>query len=97
MRRTHPGQPPGHDLAALRHELPEQAVIFVVDVGDLFGAELANLLAPEKLAPTFTRRPAGPGTPPAAETRTGSRKPEIPRSNARRPLWPLALFFNLLS
>src|SRR5271156_4597241 len=87
MRRTHAGQPPGHDLAALRHELPEQTVIFVVDVGNLLGAELANLLAPEKLSPTFTRRTAGPGSPTTpAETRTVSRRPELARSIASRPL-----------
>ena len=59
MRRADAGQTPGHDLAALRHKLAEQSVIFVVDVGNFFGAELADFLAPEKFASTFTWRTTG--------------------------------------
>src|ERR1700745_4466435 len=50
MRRAHACQPARNDLAALGDELPEQPVIFVVDVFDLLDAEFANLLAPEELA-----------------------------------------------
>src|ERR1700686_4043912 len=87
MRRAHAGQPPGHDLAALRHELAEQPVILVVDVRDLLRAELADLLAPEKLASTFTRRAARPGTPTASATepRTVSSRTW---SVAGGPRWP---------
>src|SRR3984957_18311275 len=73
MRRTHAGQAPRHDLAAFGHELAEHAVIFVVDVFDFLGAELANFLAPEELASTaaaFARRSAGAAcTAAAAVTR----------------------------
>src|SRR5246127_2548300 len=50
MRRAHARQAARHDLAALGDELSEQPVVLVVDVFDLFDAELANLLAPEELA-----------------------------------------------
>ena len=63
MRSAHAGQPARHDLTALRDELPEHAVVLVVDVLDLFHAELADLLAPEKLASAFTGWTAGSGTP----------------------------------
>ena len=81
-----PGQTPRHDLAALGHELPEQPVIFVVDVGDLLGAELANFLAPEKLASTFARRTARPGTSTtatAAKSRTVSPSERGPSPDGR--------------
>jgi hypothetical protein len=75
MRRANAGQTPRHNLAALGHKLPEQTIIFVVDVGNFLGAELADFLAPEKFASTFTRRTAGAGTPSttaAAKARTVS-------------------------
>src|ERR1700757_1614059 len=50
MRRAHARQAARNDLAALGDELSEQPVVLVVDVFDLFDAELANLLAPEELA-----------------------------------------------
>ena len=53
VRRAHPGQPSRSDFAAFRHELRQQAHIFVIDGFDLLDAELANLLAPEKLAAAF--------------------------------------------
>src|SRR5262252_648458 len=53
MGRTHAGEAPRDDLAALGHELLQQTDFFVVDVIDLLDAELANLLAPEKLAATL--------------------------------------------
>src|SRR3984893_6263575 len=59
MGSAYARQPAGHDLAALRHELPEHAVVLVVDVLDLFHAELADFLAPEKLASAFARWSAG--------------------------------------
>src|SRR5579864_1240634 len=49
VRRANASQAPWNDLAALRHKLPEQAHVFVVNVVDLFHAELADLLATEKL------------------------------------------------
>src|SRR5579862_3480833 len=64
---THARQTPRNDLAALSHELSEQAVIFVVDVGNFLGAELADFFAPEKFArAAFSRRSAGARTASAA-------------------------------
>src|SRR5258708_20481579 len=57
MRRANAGQPTRHDLAALGHELAQHAVVLVVNVLDFLDAELANFLAPKKLASTFARRP----------------------------------------
>src|ERR1700686_1688496 len=73
MRRTHAGQPPRHDLSALGDELPQHAVILVIDVFNFLDAELAHFLAPEKLASAaaFARRPArSPSAPTAAKPRT---------------------------
>jgi hypothetical protein len=50
VRRANAGQAPGHDFTALGYKLAEQTVVFVVDVGNLLGAELADFLAPEKFA-----------------------------------------------
>jgi hypothetical protein len=50
VRRTHARKAARHDFAALGNKLPEQPVVLVVDVFDLFDAELANLFAPEELA-----------------------------------------------
>src|SRR5260370_9579998 len=86
MRRAHAGQTPGHDLAAFGHELPEQTVILIVDVGDLFRAELADLLAPEKFAPTFTRRTARARTAAATKAGTVSSSGTL----AERPRRPIA-------
>src|SRR5712672_3442581 len=47
---ANPAQPPGDDLAALRHKLPQQAHVLVIDGVNLFDAELADFLAPEKFA-----------------------------------------------
>jgi hypothetical protein len=44
------GKAPGHDLAALGHEALQQTDIAIGDGVDLLSAELANLLATEKLA-----------------------------------------------
>jgi len=52
VRGANAGEPPGHDLAALGYELLEQANIAVRDAVDFLGAELAHLLATEKLATT---------------------------------------------
>src|SRR5882762_5173934 len=59
MRSAYAGQPARHDLTALSDELPEHAVVLVVDVLDFFHAELADFLAPEKLASAFARWSAG--------------------------------------
>src|SRR5690348_8083617 len=60
VRRAYTGQPAGHDLAAFSDKLREQAHVFVIDVINLFHAELANLLASEKFSPALTpSRPAG--------------------------------------
>src|SRR5579864_7218894 len=48
VRRAYTGQPPWNDLAPLRHKLAEQAHVFVINVVDLFHAELADLFATEK-------------------------------------------------
>lgn len=45
------GQTAGHDLTALSDEALQQANIAIRDSIDLLGAELADLLAPEKFAP----------------------------------------------
>src|ERR1700726_2515171 len=68
MRCAYAGQPPRHDLAALGDELPQHAVILVIDVFNFLDAELANFLAPEKLATAaaFARRPARPTSAPTA-------------------------------
>jgi hypothetical protein len=59
MRGAYAREPTRHDLAALGDELPEHSEVLVVDTLDLFHAELADFLAPEKLAPAFARRSAG--------------------------------------
>jgi hypothetical protein len=87
VRRAYPSQPPGHDLAALRDELSEQSVVFVIDVGDLLSAELANFLAPEKLASTFARRTTGPRSPASTASESWSVSPGT-RSVARWSRWP---------
>src|SRR5260370_12496530 len=87
MRRAHAGQAPGHDLATLGHELAEQPVIFVVDVCDFLGAELADFLAPEKFTSAFARRTARAGTPTAsAATKSGT---VSSRTLAERPRGPI--------
>src|ERR1700680_4917166 len=59
MRSAYARQPARHDLNALSDELSEHAVVLVVAVLDLFHAELADFLAPEKLAAAFARWSAG--------------------------------------
>src|SRR5437660_12036864 len=44
MLRAVAGHPPGSDLAAVGDELPQQAGVLVVNVGDLLLAEQAHLL-----------------------------------------------------
>src|SRR5271169_468 len=53
VRRAHSGQASRSDLAAFRHELRQQPHVLVIDRFDLLDAELANFLAPEKLASAF--------------------------------------------
>jgi hypothetical protein len=50
VRGANAGQAPGHDLAALGHELLQETDVPVGDGVDLVGAELADLFAAEKLA-----------------------------------------------
>jgi len=64
VRRAYAGQAARSDLAALGDELRQQTHIFVIDRFDFFDAELANLLAPKELAPTFAGTTgASAGTP----------------------------------
>src|SRR6266568_3691451 len=82
MRSAYARQPARHDLAALSDELPEHAVVLVVDVLDLFHAELADFLAPEKLASAFARWSAGTRAAPESRPRTGT---IVARSIESRP------------
>jgi hypothetical protein len=50
VRGANAGEPPGHDLAALGHKPLQQPDIAVRDRVNLLGAELAHLLAAEKLS-----------------------------------------------
>jgi len=50
VRSAHPGKPAGHNLAALGHKALQQPDIAVRDRVNLLGAELADLLAAEKLS-----------------------------------------------
>jgi hypothetical protein len=54
VRRAHATEAARNDLPALGDELRKQAHVFVVDVIDLVGAELAHLLAAEELSSTTT-------------------------------------------
>src|ERR1700680_332891 len=72
VRSGYARQPARHDLTALSDELSEHAVVLVVDVLDLFHAELADFLAPEKLASAFARWSAGTRTAPESRPRTGT-------------------------
>ena len=90
VRRANAGQTPRHDLAALGHELREQADVLVVDGFNLLDAELANLLAAEILASAFaaaaraagTRRTPSPRSPitngPIARRKDDRRPPDAP-------------------
>jgi hypothetical protein len=62
VRRAHPGQTPGNDLAAFRHELRQQPDVFVIDGLNFLHAELANLLAAKIFAPTFAAATRTAGT-----------------------------------
>src|SRR5579863_9013311 len=70
MRSAHSRQTARHNLPALGYELPKQPVVLVVDVFDLLGAELANLLAPEKLPTAAALARRSTRTPAAAKSRT---------------------------
>jgi hypothetical protein len=70
VRRANAGQTPGHDLASLGHKSLQQTNVTVRNRIDLFGAELADLLAPEELA-TSSRTARGTWASwPAAGART---------------------------
>src|ERR1700728_582985 len=93
MRRAYAGQTPRHDFAALGDELPEHAVILVIDVFNFLDAELANFLAPEKLtsATALPRRPTGAASATtAAEPGTISAGPVSART---RPFTGCRLFW----
>ena len=96
VRRAYARQPPRHDLAALGDELPEHAVILVIDVFNFLDAELANFLAPEKLAsaPAFARRPARPASA-TAKPRTIPSLDDL-RSDAASRSVPIALLLSSL-
>jgi hypothetical protein len=50
VRGANTSEPTGHDLAALGHKSLKQTHVAIRDCVDLLGAELADLLAAEKLA-----------------------------------------------
>jgi hypothetical protein len=60
VRGTHTSQAAGNNLAPLGNKLLQQAHIAVMNGVDLLHAELADLLAPEELAPTRATRSARP-------------------------------------
>ena len=77
MCRTHPSQSTWNDLAALRHKSLQQPHVAIWNCVDLLRAELAHLLATEKLAaPTRT---AGPST----WARSRARSPRTLSARAR--------------
>src|SRR5690348_15369078 len=49
MRRAHPGDTPGSNLASIADEGSQHAGVLIIDVVDLLDAEPAHLLAPEIL------------------------------------------------
>src|SRR4051812_37302439 len=59
VHRAGAGDAARQDLAALRHERPDQLHVLVVDVVDLVRAELADLAAPEQRAALALRLVAG--------------------------------------
>ena len=97
MRSADPGQAPRDDLAALRHELREQADVLVIDGLNFLHAELANLLAPEIFAPAFAaaaRAARTWGTAFADRQMKAGRQMDDPRKADPRP--PDARHQNLL-
>ena len=68
-------QPPRNNLAALGHKLLQQPHVAVRNPVDLLGAELADLLAAEKLSPS-----AGTAGASARTTRAGARSGRAARS-----------------
>ena len=98
VRRAHARQAAWHDLAALGHELSQQPVVLVVDVFNLLDAELANLLAPEELAPAGAALARSARSTAAAKSRTISARPSAftPRRPLarRRLLWCFRLVCN---
>jgi hypothetical protein len=62
MRGADAGETPGHDLAALCDKALEQPHIAIRDGVDFLGAELADLLAAEKLASAGAARASSAGT-----------------------------------
>jgi hypothetical protein len=48
MGGAHTADSARQDLAALRDEVPQELAVFEIDVSDLFGAELADPLAPNR-------------------------------------------------
>ena len=70
VRGADTGEPPRHNLAALGHKALQQTNIAVRNRIDLLGAELADLLAAEKLAAS-----ARAARRPSARTAAGVRRP----------------------
>jgi hypothetical protein len=68
VRGANAGEPPRHNLAALGHKSLQQTNIAVRNRVNLFRAELANLLAAEKLT-AATGSTGGPAARTAGSTR----------------------------
>src|SRR6185295_4401904 len=72
VHRARARDPARQDLAALRHERPEQLHVLVVDVVDLVRAELADLAAAEHRTALALARHALLAAAPAASARSRS-------------------------
>jgi hypothetical protein len=59
VRGAYAGEAARHDLPALGHKLLQQPHVLIVDIVNLFDAELADLLAAKEFPTGITRSPAG--------------------------------------
>src|SRR5215472_10562186 len=87
MRCAYARQPARDNLSALRHELPQQPVILIVDVFDFLRAELANLLTPEKFTSAALARRSARTASRSAKSRTISARPRTRFRPRCRLLW----------
>ena len=85
--RANTRQAARNDLAALGHKAGKQTHVLVINAVDLLGAELADLLAPEKLAATIAATAAGASAS-AWRGPEEERGPEGRAAAARVPLLP---------
>ena len=98
VRGAHARQTAGHNLAALGHKTLQQPHIAVGDRIDLLGAELAHLLATEKLAASAGPPPGRPpGRGPDPDPEPGPPEPGPPvlgpdDAGAPRSRAPYSLF-----